>query len=172
MPPAKVKQEGIVDTWGRSNNRKLLDKECPKCGQLFRPLRSSSRYCSRACMWACNGKHQVKRVQVWWVNKKGYIEGRVVLKDGTEVHVKQHRWIMEQHLGRKLLKSEDVHHIDGDKKNNDVSNLQVVSHAEHSVMHHAGTRRSAEAKKNISEGCRRREQRKRDLIRKATGDES
>lgn len=45
------------------------------------------------------------------------------------------RVIMENHLGRKLLPDEDVHHIDGDVTNNNVSNLQVVKHNKHCAMH-------------------------------------
>ena len=32
---------------------------------------------------------------------------------------------MENHIGRKLEKGEIVHHIDGNKKNNDISNLYL-----------------------------------------------
>lgn len=42
---------------------------------------------------------------------------------------------MEQHLGRKLIFGEAVHHIDGNKLNNIISNLKVMEHGEH-VMHH------------------------------------
>lgn len=42
---------------------------------------------------------------------------------------------MEQHLGRKLYPNEDVHHIDGDVTNNDISNLQVLDHVEHEKLH-------------------------------------
>ena len=46
-----------------------------------------------------------------------------------------HRWIMEQELGRELRQDEVVHHIDGDKRNNDVSNLQVMTRSEHARLH-------------------------------------
>lgn len=46
-----------------------------------------------------------------------------------------HRYIMEQHLGRKLDKSEAVHHIDGNKKNNDLSNLELRDRGEHAREH-------------------------------------
>jgi len=50
----------------------------------------------------------------------------------------EHRHVMEQALGRLLSSNEVVHHIDGDKYNNDPSNLQVMSLAEHSRMHQRG----------------------------------
>lgn len=37
----------------------------------------------------------------------------------------EHRAVMEAHIGRKLLKQEHVHHIDGDKSNNKISNLML-----------------------------------------------
>lgn len=47
-------------------------------------------------------------------------------------YVREHRLVMEQHLGRYLDRSEVVHHIDGNKQNNALSNLQVFpSNADH-----------------------------------------
>jgi hypothetical protein len=43
----------------------------------------------------------------------------------------EHRFIMEQHLGRKLEKSEEVHHKDEDKSNNNIENLEVLSKSDH-----------------------------------------
>lgn len=46
-----------------------------------------------------------------------------------------HRKVMEEKLGRKLLSSEIVHHIDGNKLNNDPSNLIIVNRSEHIKLH-------------------------------------
>lgn len=46
-----------------------------------------------------------------------------------------HRHIMSQHLGRELDENEFVHHIDGDKTNNDIKNLQIVTNSQHAKIH-------------------------------------
>lgn len=48
----------------------------------------------------------------------------------------QHRLIMEQHLGRKLTRQEYVHHLDGDPKNNALSNLVLSTAHEHMHKYH------------------------------------
>lgn len=58
---------------------------------------------------------------------------RLIWRGGKKVRA--HRWIMEQHLGRKLLPTEHVHHKDGNPLNNDLSNLEVLGRWEHMVLH-------------------------------------
>lgn len=50
-------------------------------------------------------------------------------------YVLHHRVVVENHLGRLLESSEVVHHIDGNKKNNLLSNLEVMSVSEHARHH-------------------------------------
>lgn len=50
-------------------------------------------------------------------------------------HVQHHRWVMEQHLGRRLEPHEHVHHIDGNKQNNDISNLLLTDVVRHNHLH-------------------------------------
>jgi len=52
-----------------------------------------------------------------------------------------HRVIMEEHLGRPLTKKEVVHHIDGNKTNNDISNLQLFSCVGEHTRFHAKLRK-------------------------------
>lgn len=44
---------------------------------------------------------------------------------GRATFVLEHRFAMSKHLGRPLRRDENVDHMDGDKTNNDVSNLRL-----------------------------------------------
>ena len=48
----------------------------------------------------------------------------------------EHILIMEKHIGRFIKKGEPIHHIDLDKKNNDIKNLYLFkNHQEHQKAH-------------------------------------
>jgi len=46
-----------------------------------------------------------------------------------------HRVVMMEYLGRDLYPEEHVHHIDGNPKNNDISNLELLTAQEHHRYH-------------------------------------
>ena len=62
---------------------------------------------------------------------------RTVIKDdnGKWITKSYLRILMEKKLGRPLEPYEDVHHIDGNTLNNDLPNLELVSHGEHQRHH-------------------------------------
>ena len=53
---------------------------------------------------------------------------RVITVNGRQVL--EHRYVMEQHLGRPLRKGETVHHRDGNRSRNTIDNLELWTGAQ------------------------------------------
>lgn len=66
-------------------------------------------------------------------NKRNYVEVRYKGELGS-YFIFEHRLVLIAN-GVIIPEGYQVHHIDGNKANNDISNLQVVSHEEHVAMH-------------------------------------
>lgn len=58
---------------------------------------------------------------------------RLIWRGGKKVRA--HRWIMEQHIGRPLKATEDVHHLNGNPLDNRIENLVVMTRLAHSRLH-------------------------------------
>jgi len=53
-------------------------------------------------------------------------------------YVLEHRHVMAQALGRAIVLPEIVHHIDGDRTNNALSNLKLTTQADHELRYSGG----------------------------------
>jgi len=119
-------------------------KRCKVCDNQFQPNRPEQVFCSIRCRQVNNGG-----------GRKGQKTGRRkdefsarMTRDGylrvysahhpfsngrKEMH--EHQVAVEMFLGRALLDTECVHHINGDKTDNRLENLEVMTRAEHSSVH-------------------------------------
>ena len=86
------------------------------------------------------------------LTKKGYvyIDRKGIKGCGARGKMLEHRKVMQEHIGRTLSTKEAVHHIDGNKQNNDIKNLILLYSREHTIMHHLGATRKSHTKLKIS----------------------
>jgi hypothetical protein len=129
---------------------------CDECGHeqrvnywnLVKKVHHLCRYCNnRATALPRKGKpahnrgkqYQAKRVGNYYINNGGYVclwVGKYADKTKAGGYFLEHRLQMEVALGRSLDSSERVHHVDGDKTNNTLSNLYLCADDfEHQKVH-------------------------------------
>jgi hypothetical protein len=135
---------------------------CKKCGITFfiKPYevtRGKGIYCSKSCKSKCNffSKESRKKISKSKIgeNNSRWIGG--IIKRNNRIlvylpkskmkmygqYVYNSRKVMSEHLGRKLLSSEIVHHIDGNSLNDSIDNLKIMSSEEHGRLHNLGKKR-------------------------------
>lgn len=120
-------------------------RTCEVCQQTFK---GSGRTCSRKCgsqLAYKEGRKPLPNPPNSWgpgnTNWKGGIKWAgeykmIRVPPGTpgatrKGYMMEHRYVMQQALGRPLEKWEEVHHRNGVKTDNRVENLEVVTHARH-----------------------------------------
>lgn len=123
---------------GRANR---IEKQCVICGESFtvnKSRESSAKYCSHKCRIDGMTGVRIKVGGKFRGPRSAYV--MVYLPDDPMANsrgaVYEHRLVArDMVLGRPLKPGEVVHHKDRDGTNNEPSNLQVMTQAEHAALH-------------------------------------
>ena len=67
----------------------------------------------------------------WRITSQGYVQFTM----GEHAERPVHRVIVEQDIGRSLREEEVVHHVDGDRQNNSLDNLLIMTASQHAALH-------------------------------------
>jgi hypothetical protein len=113
-----------------------------KSKECIKRTHSECRSGEKCCAWK-GGKKIDSKGHVL-ILKKGYPGA------GSNGYIMEHRYVMEQFLGRQLKKCEIVHHKNGIKDDNRIENLEIMTNGEHTRLHHTGSKRSLETRSKIS----------------------
>jgi hypothetical protein len=119
-------------------HRGKVNKICEWCKQPFtvtysrNHVRTCSHLCGNRLLWSIN-QYPIGHI----VESQGYLRIKMPYHPNANKsgYIYYHRYIVEQHLGYILDKTYDVHHIDENKKNNDISNLVAIKHDAHLRIH-------------------------------------
>lgn len=128
-----------VRRYGWSKNTQVV-KKCIVCGEDYKVKKSHAPK-RETCSMKCAGTIRWKKIggnkhPRWREIKKipsVYFYKRVKIPGGYQY---EHRYVMEQHLGRKLERNEIVHHINEDPKDNRIENLRLMTNSEHMKLHY------------------------------------
>jgi hypothetical protein len=123
------------------NIRKYPEKKCLTCGiNIPRKHIKTAKTCSMKCFSSYAKLNFPKGEKHHRFKGEEYSAGGGYLRtykfySSRKRYNSIHRIVMEEHLGRPLSNKEVVHHINGDKSDNRLENLEVLSISAHTRLH-------------------------------------
>lgn len=116
----------------------MITRICDNCKKEFKTYacydkrNRKNRFCSKKC--EAEFKNLNNTSQSWTGGHISKSTGYKYIRVNGKA-IEEHRLVMERHIGRKLKSNEVVHHINGNKLDNRIENLKLMTKAQHSKMH-------------------------------------
>ncbi|KKL67477.1 hypothetical protein LCGC14_2134600 [marine sediment metagenome] len=136
----EIRRAGELGYNHKQWHRQFVWVACPGCGkERWVAKGEHPRYC-QPCYYEYRRDYRLDKHPNWKGGRRitdGYCDIMVSSNDefycmaNKSGYIREHRYIMAKHLGRKLGSDEIVHHLNGIRDDNGIENLVLTKHDRH-----------------------------------------
>ena len=119
------------ERWVLLRNGVPQSVRCHPCGARHSKIANPVGFREKSPHWK-GGRHVTAAGYVHWVIP---VDDPMIVMADARGRVSEHRLVVARSLGRPLERGEHVHHRNGNKHDNRIENLEVMTLADHAASH-------------------------------------